>query len=130
MKLPNLIISGLCLAIGVSSCSTKKNQAEADQPEALFEYPENVMAIVDSKCMGCHNPDSKNDKAKEELIWAELPTMKKVFLGKKLYAIQEVLDADEMPPEKFLAKYPDKKLTPEESAIIYKWTEEVLTLVE
>ncbi len=79
--------------------------------------------------MSCHNPDSKNDKAKDELIWQDLPTMKKPFLAKKLYGVQEVLEDGEMPPEKFLSKYPDKELTKEESEILYKWTEELLAQV-
>lgn len=120
----------LTIFMFAASCSGSKPKEEAsnEEPaqEALIELSGEMMTIVETKCIGCHSADSKNEKAKEDLIWAELPTMKKLYLSKKLYDIQEVLEDGEMPPEKFVAKKPEMKLTEEETTVLMKWTEESL----
>ncbi|WP_258105709.1 hypothetical protein [Marinoscillum sp. MHG1-6] len=117
------------VVIGIACSSSSKGEAEGETVDsvALANFlTADVMAIVDNKCIGCHKPDSKNEDAKEELIWAELPTMKQMHLAKKLYAMQEVLEDGEMPPEKAIKKYPNIKLTDEEVMTLMKWTESLL----
>ncbi|MCF6242112.1 MAG: heme-binding domain-containing protein [Bacteroidales bacterium] len=91
-----------------------------------YEVPENVQAIIDRSCFGCHNSDSKNEKGKKKLSW---DLMKKGYKTHKIIAklgeIEEVLQKNEMPPEKFLAKYPDKKLSDDERNIMIKWAQEM-----
>jgi len=43
----------------------------------------------------------------------------------KLGEIEESLQKKDMPPEKFLTKHPDKKLTDEESQIMIKWAQDM-----
>ena len=85
------------------------------------ELPENVNAIIQKSCYGCHNTDSRNEDAKEKL---DFKKMDKLSFMKKISAykhIGEVLDENEMPPKKFLEKRPEKKLTDEEKQILIAW---------
>lgn len=96
---------------------SKSNQS----PEGL---PENINKIVEKSCYGCHNTDSKNEDAKEELNFDTLHELKKVKKITTLREIAEVLEEGEMPPKKMLEKYPDRKPTDEEIATMIKWAKE------
>jgi hypothetical protein len=87
-------------------------------------FPEDVMAIIENKCMGCHNPDAKNEKAREKLQWAQLAKMETEDLISKLDALFEVLEEGEMPPAKMLERNPEKKLTDQETLILQNWADE------
>jgi len=87
-------------------------------PEGL---PDDISKIVENSCYGCHNTDSKNEDAKEELDFNTLNDLKKVKKITTLRDIAEVLEENEMPPKKFLEKYPDKKPTEKEKATLIKW---------
>jgi uncharacterized membrane protein len=85
--------------------------------------PDDVKAIIEKSCFGCHNTDSKNDKAKEKL---DLKTLGDLDTRKMIHAlkeINEVVEENEMPPEKFLAKFPDKKLTDGEKKTLMDWAD-------
>jgi mono/diheme cytochrome c family protein len=88
-----------------------------------FTIPEDVNAIFDKSCFGCHNSESDSDKAKDKLTIDKLGELSKAKLVGKLGEIGEVVGKNEMPPEKFLAKYPDKALTGEEAKRLSEWTE-------
>jgi hypothetical protein len=90
-------------------------------PDEKFVIPEGINSIIDNKCFGCHNTESTNDKAKEKLLIDKLSDLSKAKLVSKLDGISEVVGKNEMPPEKFLAKYPDKALTKEESKQLEDW---------
>jgi hypothetical protein len=92
-------------------------------PQEKFTIPEGIKSIFDNKCFGCHNTESTNDKAKEKLLIDQLPDLPKVKLVAKLDGIAEIVGKNEMPPEKFLAKYPDKKLSSEEAKQLKEWAE-------
>lgn len=117
----------IIMSMACSKSAKEEKTAEvASDSSALVSFPDEVMAIIENKCLGCHKPDSKNEDAKEDLIWEDLPGMKKGELAKIMFEIQEVLEDGEMPPEKMLAKFPDKKLTDEEVATLMAWTETTL----
>jgi len=83
--------------------------------------PDNVKAIIEKSCFGCHNTDSKNDKAKEKL---DLKTMESLGKKEMIHALREIgktVEENEMPPAKFLEKYPDKKLTDAEKKLLIDW---------
>ncbi len=91
-----------------------------------YEVPENVQAIIDRSCFGCHNSDSKNEKGKKKLSWDLMKNGYKTHkIIAKLGEIEETLQKNEMPPEKFLAKYPDKKLSDKEREIMIKWAQDM-----
>jgi hypothetical protein len=88
-----------------------------------FEIPADIQIIIDKSCVMCHNTDSKNTKGKLKLDFDSF-TNGQYSTGKlvgKLSGIAKVLDKGSMPPEKFLAKYPDKALTADESKALKDW---------
>lgn len=96
-----------------------------------LKMPENVKAIVDKSCFGCHNTDSRNEDAKEELDFKTFDGLSKI---KKIGAyrhIAEVIEEGEMPPKRFLERFPDRKLTDEEATILTEWVKkEANALIE
>ncbi len=64
------------------------------------EYPEAVKKVIDSKCLGCHSPEGKSEKAKEALNWTILMGLEKSVQISKLDKVIEVLDKGEKPPKK------------------------------
>jgi uncharacterized membrane protein len=93
------------------------------QTDNGFAMDAKVKPIIDAKCLGCHSADSKNEKAKEKLIWANLSTMEKKGVASAMDEVLEVLEKGEMPPAKFLERYPDKKLTAKETKALRKWAD-------
>jgi uncharacterized membrane protein len=84
---------------------------------------ESVKPVIEKKCAGCHSADSKNEKAKEKLIWANLSSMDNKAAASILDEVVEVVEKGEMPPAKFLERFPDNKLTEKESKAIAKWAD-------
>ena len=100
--------------------SATKIQSTA-QEEELF--PKEVNEIIQKKCFGCHNTDSRNDKAKEKL---DLKTLDSLSVVKKVGTfrhIEEVINKNEMPPEKFLERFPDNALTDDDKKALLSWTQ-------
>jgi uncharacterized membrane protein len=89
--------------------------------DSVIEFNKEVRIIIDSKCMGCHNQNSKNEKGKAKLKWDSLALYPKVKQIAKLDDIIEVLEKGEMPPAKFLANKPEAKLTEDEVKMLTQW---------
>lgn len=98
-------------------------ESQDPQTENGFVIDAKVKPIIDAKCLGCHSADSKNEKAKEKLIWANLSTMDKKSVAAVMDEVVEVMEKGEMPPAKFLERFPDKKLTEKETKSIRKWAD-------
>jgi cytochrome c553 len=93
-----------------------------DRPIAKDKMPENVKAALDKSCYGCHNSDSKNDDAKEAL---DLKKMKQLSMIKKISAFKEIgetIEKGEMPPKKFVQRYPDRQLSEDEKELLINWS--------
>ena len=91
-----------------------------------IDIPEDVQAILDIKCMGCHSNDAKGGKSKMKMNFDKF-TNGNYSKGKtisKLGKITKQLNKDKMPPKKFLDKNPDKKLTEDESKLLLNWASE------
>jgi len=86
-----------------------------------IDMPEEVSSIIEGKCFGCHNTDSKNDKAKEKLDFKMLESLAKPDKVHALRDIGEVLEENEMPPKKYLDRFPDKALTKDEKKALMQW---------
>jgi hypothetical protein len=104
--------------------SGDRNYSQPPVPGDDFVIPEDVSAIFDKSCFGCHNVDAQSEKARKKLLIDQLGELSKAKLVGKLGEIGDVVSKNEMPPEKFLQKYPDKALTEEESIRLVEWTEE------
>jgi cytochrome c553 len=103
------------LSVGLLKASVNPTETKAPA------MPENVKAVIEKSCFGCHNTDSKNDKAKEKLDLKTLDALGKKEMIHALGEIAETVEENEMPPEKFLEKFPDKKLTDAEKKILIDW---------
>lgn len=118
-----LFLSAFVLVVLVSSAET--------DPTKKTTLPENVKVVVDKSCFGCHNTGSKNEDAKKELDFKklhDLSTIKKIKVYKE---IGDAIEEGEMPPKKFLQKFPEKELTNEEKQILLTWSKkEAETLVK
>jgi len=103
--------------------STNLDKTGNTLPEETISIPDDVQGIFDKSCFGCHNIESGNDKGKKKLMLDELTSLSKVKLISKLGDIAETVEENEMPPEKFLTKYPDKALTEDEAKRLKEWAE-------
>ena len=84
-------------------------------------FPANVSVVLDNSCFQCHTAGSKNADAKKELNftkWENLSVIKKVG---KLKEIREAVSEEEMPPKKYIAKFPHKKLSEDDVKILVDW---------
>ena len=107
------MIVGLLFFQGKSAL--KSSSIEAD-------LPADVKAVVDKKCYGCHNANSKNEKAKGKLDWDVLAKQKKSKRAGAMGKISEVLEKGEMPPKKFVENKPEAALSEAELATLVAWS--------
>lgn len=108
----------IALFTGFSLITSVTRSAQDEKPV----FPENVNAVFQRACIGCHSTESMNDKAKDKLDlakWEEYSTISKIS---KLNEIGKVVSEGAMPPAKFLERFPDKKLTEEEAKILADWS--------
>ncbi|WP_321288202.1 heme-binding domain-containing protein [uncultured Sunxiuqinia sp.] len=122
MKKLNLSLSLLLAALSFYLTSSASGKEEPN--EKAIQMSKEVKAVINNSCFGCHNTDSRNDDAKEDLdfkTWHELSTVKQ--LG-ALKDIKEVLIKNEMPPQKFLEHKPDKALSDDQKELLVVWVKE------
>lgn len=101
---------------------TPKSEPDYIHLELSPDMPENIKAIVDQKCYGCHNAESKNEKGKAKLDWDAFEASKKSKQMATKGKIAEVLEKGDMPPAKFLENKPDGKLSEAELASLMEWS--------
>jgi len=118
LLIPVLAFMGVLFFQGISESNT--------EPETInytdAALPDDVKAVVDKKCYGCHNANSKNEKAKAKLDWDALDKMKKSKRLAAMGEISEVLEKGEMPPKKFLENKPEAALSESELATLVAWS--------
>jgi cytochrome c553 len=124
MKKTILTITILALISGFFAISTAfkvtGTQKEA-APESLLTIPDSVNKVLQDKCFDCHHSGSESMKAKMKLKIDKLPTLSKRKLVSKLDGIAESVEKKDMPPKKFLKKYPEQALTDAEAKILIDW---------
>lgn len=104
--------------------------AETDYETILIndniEFPEEVQSILENKCMTCHSTEAKNFKSKSKINFDKFTNggYSNSKIEKKLEKMAKELTENEMPPEKYLKKHPEKKLTKEESDLLIGWAKE------
>ncbi|QIA07894.1 heme-binding domain-containing protein [Draconibacterium halophilum] len=72
-----------------------------DKPTKAKAMPDDVKAVIENSCFGCHNTDSKNEDGKKELDFKKLDSLSKIKMISTYKEIEEVLDENEMPPKSF-----------------------------
>ena len=120
------IFAGFALLISAfivfsSFTDNRASLQENDPPENQFEIPDDVNKIFENKCFDCHNVNAEGEKSKKKLLIDKLPELSKAKLISKLDAIAETMKEGEMPPEKFLTKYPEYTPTKEEAQLLIDW---------
>ncbi len=113
--IPFTIFIGLLFLQGKSAFNSSSAAPDAD-------LPAEVKAVVDKKCYGCHNANSKNEKGKAKLDWDALTKLKKSKRVGTMGKISEVLEKGEMPPKKFLENKPEAALSEAELATLVAWS--------
>lgn len=103
---------------------TTKTVSDSENTLHVMEadMPANVKAVVDQKCYGCHNAESKNEKGKKKLDWDDFEASKRSKQIATKGKILETLENGDMPPAKFLENKPEGKLTKEEVATLMEWS--------
>ena len=86
-------------------------------------YTAEAKKVIDSKCYGCHSEQGKSKDAKEALMWDSLPNLTKSSQVATLDHIIKVLKEKKMPPEGVVKKYPEMKMSPEETKVLQSWAE-------
>jgi uncharacterized membrane protein len=94
---------------------------EKPQETKTVKMPDDVKAIIDKSCFGCHNSDSQNEKGKDKLNLSTFDTLTKNKMIASYRKMAEAVEENEMPPAKFLEKNPNKKLTDAEKKILMDW---------
>lgn len=113
-----LLLLPFGLIIGLLFFQAKSTTTSAP----IADLPAEVKAVVDKKCYGCHNANSKNEKGKAKLDWDALTKLKKSKRVATMGKISEVLEKGEMPPKKFLENKPEAALSEAELATLVAWS--------
>lgn len=117
--LPTLAILGLLFIQGTSKTDAV---SEYEMHALAPDMPANVKAVVEQKCYGCHNAESKNEKGKAKLDWDAFEATKKSKQMATMAKINETLSKGEMPPAKFLENRPEGKLSESDLATLMEWS--------
>ena len=86
------------------------------------EIPDEVAKVISLSCYDCHSTDARNKDAREALNfekWDDYRLTKKIGL---MGDICKMVEGGKMPPEKYLTRKPDNKLTEEQKELICDWT--------
>jgi len=103
---------------------TLTNNIISFSPDDKTEYnvPNEISNIIQNSCYGCHHADSKNKKGKKKLDFDKIGgEYNNIKSAGKLRDISKVLLEKEMPPEKFLAHYPEKALSDSDNNMLSEW---------
>jgi len=115
-----ITIGGILIS-AFSTNNAGSNSADYVDFKGKLTIPENIQGILDNSCMGCHNSESHNTKAKMKLKFDELESMSVSKQVSKLNKIVKMLKKGKMPPEKTVAKYPDMALNPDAKSELLDW---------
>lgn len=118
-------ISAFSLSILSFTVNENKPIIHTQGEVPTFSIPTDVQDIIDNSCYGCHNSESSSTKGKMKLSFDKLTDAKISKQVGKLMKISKVVKKGNMPPEKFITKYPDKALTKEDSDKLIDWADDL-----
>ncbi len=126
----NLLSVAIIMAFSIVILSfTMVSNEQSTTPQSsdvTYEVPNNVQVILDNSCYGCHNSDSKSTKGKMKLNFDKLGDLKQGKLVSKLSRIYNAVNEQDMPPKKFISKYPDKKLSDSQTETVKEWANDLI----
>ncbi len=95
------------------------------------EIPEDVAAVLNNSCFGCHNSEGRNEDAKEAVEFDKWDSLNVVHKISTLSEINEVLEEGTMPPAMMLERFPDRALTDEQVMMVRDWSKKgIETLIQ
>ncbi len=121
----NVLVISLALVFftGLTSMVRKRVESGALSPQEVeLNAPDKVFDILESSCFDCHMSTSKNEKARKKMSFDKFSKLSPMNLTAILNDLNKATKEGKMPPEKYLDKYPEKKLTQAEIEAIAKWT--------
>lgn len=93
------------------------------QDNDSIEIAGKVKEIIEAKCMNCHKPDARNEKAREKLQWVKVSDMNQEEQKHLIAELFETLEEGKMPPKRTVERRPEMKLTDEETKTLMAWVE-------
>lgn len=115
-------IAGLFLTFLFSAILASAVELPKDE-KITYKMPHKVKAVFENKCFGCHNNGSRSDKAKEKLNFDTLSELTKIEKLGTFNHVKKEIEEEKMPPKKFLERFPNNKLTAEESQLLTDWVQ-------
>lgn len=121
-----LFLSGVILFFAVMALMSFRVQPFSGDPQEKTSAfaPEDVQKIIENSCFDCHSDLSTNPKSLDKLNFTKWDTYTDVKKVAKLSDMSDELSKNEMPPAKYLEKFPDKALTPDQKKAIVDWTDQ------
>lgn len=126
-KLIILSIAAFAVAavtLAFTSVSNEPAEVATQAQDKASPFPDEIAAIFENSCNGCHDADASNLKAKTKLNfgdWSEFSDAKKVG---KIEGIAEEVSKGGMPPAKYVEKNPGAALSAEQKEAIATWAKE------
>ena len=80
-----------------------------------------VYEIVKTSCFDCHLSNSKNNKARKAMAFDFISRMTMMKQISKLNEICKEINEGNMPPQKYLDKFPERKLTEAQIQAVCDW---------
>ena len=99
-------------------------QANRPNPDLTSQIPEEVSTVLEASCYDCHSTGARSEDALKAVNfseWEDYRTSKKVAV---LGDIGKIVEKGKMPPEKYLDRNPEKKLSDAQKKLIIDWTKE------
>ena len=114
------IFGTACICMFTAIAQTPETPVKNNRELAKL-FPSNVATILENSCFQCHTGASRNADAKKELNFSEWDKYSVIKKVGKLKEICETTSKEEMPPQKFLNKFPQKKLSDEQVSVLCNW---------
>lgn len=93
-----------------------------NNPTKKTTMPDNVKTVIENSCFSCHNTNSKNEKGVKALDFKKLDELSMIKQISAYKEIGDVVEEGEMPPKKFIDRYPDKKLSKADKKLLMEWS--------
>jgi len=119
----SMLLFIFAFALGFNVPADNQEPLPLPEDEPALDFPEDVTVIMERSCFGCHTAESSNKKGKSKLNFSKWNDWKTSAKIGKLDKICEEVKEGEMPPEKFIEKYPDRELSENEVDIVCKWVD-------
>ncbi len=109
----------LIFSLSLKGGETPQEAIAAENVEAAL--PDSVNTIIQTSCYGCHSTDARGDKAKSKLNFDNLNELTTIRKISALHEIAKTVEEGEMPPGKFLERFPDKALSDAQKETLANW---------